>query len=115
METTYTYALIDDTGFVYNVIVGKDGNEGERLALIQFFPEAAQIEKQTEETGLAVLHGTYVDGQFRSITPFPSWTWDKDARVWKAPIEVPVDLDKLWSWDEETGNWVGEDVVITQA
>jgi hypothetical protein len=55
----------------------------------------------------AQIGGTYVNGKFIKIKPFPSWIKDGDSD-WKAPIEAPTpdpeDL-KVVVWNETTLTW----------
>ena len=44
---------------------------------------------------------------FIAPQPYPSWTLVEATCQWKAPIPYPTD-DKLYTWDEETTNWVEE-------
>ena len=44
---------------------------------------------------------------FISPKPYESWTLVADTCQWKAPVAYPVD-DKMYSWDEDTTNWVEE-------
>jgi|TARA_R110000751_G_scaffold54322_1_gene116973 hypothetical protein len=46
----------------------------------------------------------YVNGEFKSKQPFPSWTW-KDKR-WNSPIPYPKGLLHQ-QWNEEIKQWVG--------
>ena len=41
----------------------------------------------------------------RSEQPYPSWSWNADAKAWEAPVTIPDD-DKLYRWDEETQSWL---------
>jgi hypothetical protein len=37
--------------------------------------------------------------------PFSSWTLNETSCLWEAPVAMPSD-DKMYSWDEDAGNWV---------
>lgn len=37
--------------------------------------------------------------------PYASWTLNDTTCLWDAPVAYPTD-GKLYSWDEEAGNWV---------
>jgi hypothetical protein len=39
--------------------------------------------------------------------PYPSWTLDDDAN-WQPPVVMPTD-GKMYSWDEQTQQWVAND------
>lgn len=38
--------------------------------------------------------------------PFASWILNEETCNWNAPIEMPVEEGKLFTWDEETTSWV---------
>ena len=41
---------------------------------------------------------------FYEPKPYPSWVLDEDTCWWNAPVAYPTD-DKLYKWDEESGQW----------
>jgi len=43
---------------------------------------------------------------FAAPQPYGSWTLDTDTYVWNAPIPMPVEEDKAFTWDEATLSWV---------
>ena len=42
---------------------------------------------------------------FISPKPYPSWTLAEASCTWEAPVAYPDD-DKMYTWDEDAGNWV---------
>ena len=44
---------------------------------------------------------------FIAPQPYPSWTLVEATCQWESPIPYPTD-DKMYTWDEETTNWVEE-------
>ncbi len=44
---------------------------------------------------------------FIAPQPYPSWTLVEATCQWEAPTPYPTD-DKMYTWDEETTNWVEE-------
>ena len=42
---------------------------------------------------------------FIAPQPYPSWTLVEATCQWESPIPYPTD-DKMYTWDEETTNWV---------
>lgn len=44
-------------------------------------------------------------GAFIPPKPFASWLLNEDTCQWDSPIPYPLD-DKLYVWDEVSGNWV---------
>jgi len=37
--------------------------------------------------------------------PFNSWVLNEETCLWASPVSMPTD-DKMYSWDEDTLNWV---------
>lgn len=37
--------------------------------------------------------------------PFPSWILDAQTCLWQAPVPMPVDETKRYTWDEATTSW----------
>jgi hypothetical protein len=70
------------------------------------------------------LGGTWVDTEvlvgigwtwneiegFRSLQPYPSWTWNSETYRWKAPVPYPNNDGIDYVWNEETQEW---DVIDT--
>ena len=44
---------------------------------------------------------------FIAPQPYPSWTLVEATCQWESPTPMPTD-DKMYTWDEETTNWVEE-------
>lgn len=38
--------------------------------------------------------------------PYASWILNEDTCQWNAPVEMPVEADKFFTWDEDTTSWV---------
>jgi len=38
--------------------------------------------------------------------PFNSWVLNETTCLWEAPIAVPVEEGKIFTWNEETVSWV---------
>ena len=94
--------LIDNLGGTwvktsYNAIGGKKRN-----------PETGEI---LEEAGFrknyAGIGYTWDAGRdaFIPPKPFNSWVLNEDSCNWEAPVAYPTD-GKIYSWDEDTTNWV---------
>ena len=66
-----------------------------------------------EDSGVALRYNyagagyTYdeIRDSFISPKPYTSWTLAEATCHWKAPVAYPSD-DKMYSWDEDTTNWV---------
>lgn len=47
---------------------------------------------------------SYVDGEFRSPQPYPSWSWQ--GQEWVPPVPHPeLVAGFVWVWDEDVVNW----------
>ena len=115
------YAFLDENNIVTEVIVGKDeGEEGRDWE--QWYGEfRGQTCKRTSYNTQAGVHlkgGAPFRKNYAGIgytyrsdidafvppQPFASWILNADAQ-WEAPTPMPTD-GKMYSWDEETTNWV---------
>ena len=36
---------------------------------------------------------------------YPSWILDEDTCLWKAPVDIPLEENKRFIWDESIVNW----------
>ena len=43
---------------------------------------------------------------FAAPQPFPSWTKNSDTYLWEAPVAMPTEEGKRYTWDEATTSWV---------
>jgi hypothetical protein len=117
------YAFLDDNNIVSEVIVGKDENElldgltpeewygnfrGQRCIRTSYNTIGG-----VHTLGGEPLHKNYAgigytwDGTgFAAPQPFPSWTLNADTYQWEAPVDMPVEDGKMFTWDEATTSWV---------
>lgn len=42
---------------------------------------------------------------FSGPRPFDSWTLNLDTYLWEAPVPMPVEKGKRFTWDEATKTW----------
>ena len=116
------YAFLDENNIVTEVIVGKnEGEEGRDWE--QWYGEfRGQTCKRTSYNTQAGVHlgggtpfrknyagigYTYradIDA-FVPVKPFNSWVLNESTAQWDAPVPMPTD-GKMYSWDEETTNWI---------
>jgi len=105
------YAFLNDENTVTEVIVGIDETELiEGLTTeIWYGNFRGQVCKRTSYNNN--IRGTYAgigysynaaEDIFITPQPYPSWT--RSGSFWNAPIPMPTD-GKMYSWDEEAGNW----------
>ena len=52
---------------------------------------------------LVTLNYQDVDA-FIGPSPYPSWSLNKTAKTWEAPVAKPDD-ELIYEWDEDAGNW----------
>ena len=113
------FAQLDENNVVLQVIVvhnndclDTDGNESEAVGVAfckSLFPNTRW--KQTSYNGnmrknYAGIGYTYREDidAFVPPKPFPSWLLNAQAQ-WEAPVAMPTD-GNMYTWDEETVNWV---------
>jgi predicted P-loop ATPase/GTPase len=98
------YAVIEENT-VTNVIVADSKEIAEEVT------QKVCIE-QTEENPLAIgwyfmaEHDKYVP-----VSPYTSWVYD--GNDWVAPVAMPVEEGKYFTWNEETVSW--DEFVIPEA
>jgi hypothetical protein len=107
------YAFLDENNIVTEVITGKDEIDTTH-DWEHFYGEFRnQVCKRTSYHGnirknYAGIGYTYDTGRdaFIPPQPFASWVLNEDTCLWTAPVAMPTDPDKRYSWDENTTNWV---------
>lgn len=96
--TEIVFAVIKD-GIVKNAVVG------EALAIVQALLPDDEVVEVTEETGYAVIGGTFSNGKFFPPKPFPSWVSDGKGG-WAPPLPEPPLVPGFYSeWNEEKIDW----------
>jgi hypothetical protein len=117
------YAFLDANNIVTEVIVGK--NEGEDgINWEQHYGEFRnQVCKRTSyntQGGVHNLGGTPYRKNYAGIgysydpvrdafvppKPYASWVLNDDTCLWSAPVPMPVEEGKIYTWDEPTVAWV---------
>jgi len=93
-----TFAVIEGNKVINTIIA-------DSKAIAEEITGATCVQYTTEpaETG-----GSYIDGKFIQVKPFPSWISDGDSG-WKAPIDQPASDEKNpknYTWDETTKSWI---------
>lgn len=48
-------------------------------------------------------------GKYIEPAPYESWTFNVTDEMWEAPVEMPVEDGKMFTWDEATLSWVSHD------
>lgn len=92
------YAVIDN-GTVVNTIVA------DSLEVAQELTGLTCLE-YTDESPLGI--GWYWDNATNAYivpSPFPSWVYNSELKNWEAPVAMPVEEGKGFTWNEETTSW----------
>jgi hypothetical protein len=70
-----------------------------------FFDPNDLIE-ETEITGIAWIGSEVIDGKFKPLQQYQSWTFDQDSFSWVAPEPYPIGSENPYFWDEGSLSWV---------
>ena len=110
------FAQIDDNNIVTQVIVVEQDviNTG-------LFGDPAKWIQTSYNThgGVHALGGTPLRKNYAGIgytydaqrdafippKPYASWVLDESSCLWQAPVAMPVDENKRYTWDEATTSW----------
>ena len=104
----------------WNTVDGS-GNESEEIgvAYLKSIHGADTNWKQTSYNGnlrknYAGIGMTYDAGRdaFIPQKPFPSWVLNETTCRWDAPVAMPTEEGKFYSWNEETVSWDESDITI---
>lgn len=119
------YAFIDENNIVTQVIVGRNETEvvdgisdweayygdvyGQTCVRTSYNTVAGEHKTggtpfRKNYAGIGYTYDAERDA-FIPPKPFESWVLNEETCTWDAPIPYPED-DKLYTWDEEAGNWV---------
>jgi hypothetical protein len=93
-----TFAVLDGINII-NVILAESKEIAEEIT------GNTCLEYTTE---IAEPGGTYENGIFKPIQPFPSWSWNNLTLQWEPPVPMPVGDGievRNWYWDEESQTW----------
>jgi hypothetical protein len=97
------YAVIDN-GTVINTIVAESQEVAAEIT-------GLTVLEYTEENPLGI--NWYWDATadaYITPSPYASWVYDYTAKSWKAPVDMPVEEGKAFTWDEATVSWIASDV-----
>jgi hypothetical protein len=99
------YAVIED-GLVTNIVVADSQAIAEELT-------GFGCAEYTDENPIGI--GWAWDNtanKYIAPQPYPSWTYDYNAGMWEAPVEMPEEEGKGFNWDEATQSWVSFDLIL---
>ena len=105
------YAKVED-GVVPQVIVA-DTREWCEANLGGTWVQTSYNTKGNQHPEGRPLHKNYAgigytwDGTgFAAPQPYPSWSKNSDTYLWEAPVAMPTEEGKRYTWDEATTSWV---------
>jgi hypothetical protein len=127
------YALVDENGFVENVITGRNENDildnntnwelyysnihNPLIAIKTSYNthggvhytdgEPSADQSKALRKNYAGINFTYDEARDAFIPPQPyaSWVLDEATCLWEAPVAMPTD-GADYTWDEQAGDWV---------
>jgi hypothetical protein len=111
------FAKVEPNGSVSQVIVADQdvidtGLFGDPATWVQTSYNTYAGEHRTGGTPLrknyAGIGYTYdaVKDAFIAPKPFNSWLLNDEKCIWEPPIAMPIEEGKMYTWNEETTNWV---------
>lgn len=105
------YAKVED-GVVIQVIVADskewcEANLGGEWVQTSYNTHANQHpEGRPLHKNYAGIGYTWDGTGFAAPQPYASWALNADTYVWEAPTPMPVEEEKIFTWDEVTLSWV---------
>lgn len=100
------YAFVKD-GLVINTVVIENPSE----ELFNNCINTYNIDHVVKATEKAVIGSSWDGSKFILPKPHPSWILDENDD-WIAPLPMPVNEEKIYSWNEETLNWDESDRIL---
>ncbi len=117
------WAEIDENNIVVRVLVVSDEQDHRAQDFLSNDLNLGGTWKKTSYNTLAGVHqlggtpfrknyagiGYSYDSTRDAFIPpktFNSWLLNEDTCLWEAPIEMPVEEGKIFTWNEETTSWV---------
>ena len=116
------FAEIDENNIVTRVLVVGDDQEDRGQEFLADDLGLGGIWKKTSyntQGGVHALGGTPFRKNYAGIgysydaeldafippKPFASWLLNEESCNWEAPVEMPVEEGKFYTWNEETVSW----------
>ena len=100
------FAEVDNENKVIRVVVIKDSVPDGATFLIDLLGGswvASSRKNRKRMAGIGSIYYPEEDG-FKPPTPFPSWSWEKEAWRWEPPTPRPASNDP-YGWNEESLSW----------
>ena len=108
------FVEISPSNIVLNKVVADDN---ETSASIQKIMKSSNTWLECKKSGGSGVGGTGhigdtydpANGVFIEPQPYPSWTLNNTTFRWDPPVAKPAETaTSIWTWDEETEQWVDE-------
>jgi len=103
--TETNYAFIKD-GNVVNIAVFHEPSED----LLNTFKEEFDLDQIVLAGNNAITGATFDGTKFWLSQPYPSWI--KGEEDWQAPVEMPIEEGKYFTWNEENLNWDSHNIEL---
>lgn len=95
------YAILNSDNIVINVIL-LDDSENDINDFLALTPESDYAVK-VDNNGEPFIGEPYVNGWFRTHSPYSGWVWDEVSHTWDAPTPRPEGRDYVWN--NSTESW----------
>jgi len=95
------YAILNENNIVINTIV-IDDSEYDINDFISLTPESDHAVK-VDNNGEPFIGEPFINGWFRTHSPYSGWIWDENSHEWNAPVLRPAGRDYVW--DNSTESW----------
>lgn len=101
-----SYAFIKNNQVV-NVAVFEDSITEE---ILDHFKNESKVDNLILANEKTAMGGTFDGTKFWLPQPYPSWI--KGEEDWQAPVEMPVEEGKYFTWNEEILNWDSNNIEV---
>jgi hypothetical protein len=104
-----TYALVKD-GVVVNSVVADEMTTDLENSLHEIWETTECLLVETQDEWFVAVGTLWNGTNFIPVSgsPFPSWIWDVDIKLLKAPVNPPITPGNF-TWNESMLDWVSVD------
>ena len=100
----HNHAFLNEKNQVINVCVFEESAHGSQLLEDIKNEIGATSVLCCCDYGIAYVGGDWTGTEFRPGSPYPSWTWNTQEKLWEAPTPMPTD-GEIYVWDETNQVW----------
>lgn len=97
-------------GVTNGVVINTFFGDPEIIEFILGPDQFDELVVESEETHQPFIGGTYDNGKFYPLPPYPDWVFDEEHWMWVPPIPFPAEGGG-YTWDQETHQWIPDEVV----